>query len=59
MDPWPDSYLSTFAGIIWDSGAASIVDCQVLVVLGATKPISKNHSSIIRPLNSTWKEWRY
>lgn len=32
------------AGIIWDSGAASIRDCHVLVELGITNPNSKNHS---------------
>lgn len=30
------TYLSTLAGIIWDSGAASMVDCQVFVVFGLT-----------------------
>lgn len=38
------SYFNTLAGIIWDSGAASINDCHVLVELGITKPKSKNHS---------------
>lgn len=46
-------YFNTFAGIICDSGAASMVDCHVLVVLGLTQPISKNHSSMMRPLNRT------
>ena len=32
------------AGIIWDSGAASITDCQVFVDPGITKPKSNNHS---------------
>lgn len=36
--------MRTLAGIIWDSGAASIRDCQVLVELGITNPNSKNHS---------------
>lgn len=38
------SYVKTFAGIICDSGAASIKDCHVFVELGITKPNSKNHS---------------
>jgi hypothetical protein len=42
-------YLRTLAGIIWDSGAASIRDCHVLVELGMTNPNSKNHSSKQRP----------
>lgn len=42
--PWPVTHVSTLAGIIWDSGAASIRDCQVFVELGITKPNSKNHS---------------
>ena len=36
--------LSALAGIIWDSGAASITDCHVFVDPGITKPNSKNHS---------------
>ena len=46
--------LSTLAGIIWDSGAASIRLCHVLVELGMTKPNSKCQSSIILPLNRTF-----
>ncbi|KAE9544333.1 hypothetical protein AGLY_001512 [Aphis glycines] len=42
----------TFAGIICDSGAASISDCQVLVELGITNPNSKYHSSRQRPYNT-------
>lgn len=38
------THVSTLAGIIWDSGAASIRDCQVFVEFGITKPNSKNHS---------------
>lgn len=38
------THVKTLAGIIWDSGAASIRDCHVLVELGITKPNSKNHS---------------
>lgn len=38
------THVKTLAGIIWDSGAASIKDCHVLVELGMTKPNSKNHS---------------
>lgn len=45
------TYSSTFAGIICDSGAASIVDCHVFVVLGPTQPISNCHSSKMRFLN--------
>lgn len=41
--------LSTLAGIICDSGAASIRDCHVFVEFGITKPNSKNHSSKQRP----------
>lgn len=55
------TYLSTLAGIIWDSGADSIVDCHVFVVFWHTQPISKNHSSNILPLKSTWigaKNWQ-
>lgn len=47
------THFRTLAGIICDSGAASIVDCHVFVVFGPTQPISKNHSSRIRPLNRT------
>lgn len=52
------NYFKTLAGIIWDSGAASMVDCQVFVVFGLTQPISKNHSSMMRPLKRTFKESR-
>jgi len=45
---------STLAGIICDSGAASITFCHVFVELGMTKPNSKNHSSMHRPLNKTF-----
>lgn len=45
--------LSTLAGIIWDSGAASMRDCQVLVLPGMTYPNSKNHSKIIHK-SSSW-----
>lgn len=45
------THLRTLAGIIWDSGAASIVDCHVFVVFGLTQPISNSHSSNMRPLN--------
>lgn len=38
------SYVNTLAGIICDSGAASIKDCHVFVEFGITKPNSKNHS---------------
>ena len=48
--------VSTFAGIIWLSGAASIKLCQVLVELGITKPKSKFHSSRHRPLKRTYGE---
>lgn len=49
-------YFSTDADIICDSGAASMIDCHVLVDIGITKPNSKNHSSRHRPLNKTfWK----
>ena len=41
---WVGTHVKTLAGIIWDSGAASIRDCHVLVELGITKPNSKNHS---------------
>lgn len=37
-------YFKTSAGIICDSGAASISDCQVLVEFGMIGPKSKNHS---------------
>ena len=47
------TYLRTFAGIIFDSGAASIKDCQVLVELGITCPNSKNHSSKIESYGDT------
>ena len=46
-------YLKTSAGIIWDSGAASIKDCQVLVDPGMTYPNSKFHSSSTFPLKRT------
>lgn len=46
--------VKTLAGIIWDSGAASIRDCHVLVELGITKPNSKNHSSKHCPLKKTF-----
>lgn len=39
------THVKTLAGIIWDSGAASIRDCHVLVELGITNPNSKNHSA--------------
>lgn len=38
------THVSTLAVIIWDSGAASIRDCQVFVEFGITKPNSKDHS---------------
>lgn len=38
------SYVRTLAGIIWDSGAASMTDCHVLVEPGITKPKTKFHS---------------
>lgn len=38
------TYLSTSGGIIWDSSAASIVDCHVLVELGITNPKLNLHS---------------
>lgn len=45
MNEWRKwSYVNTLAGIICDSGAASINDCHVFVELGITKPNSKNHS---------------
>ena len=40
------TYLKTLAGSICPAGAASIMDCQVLVESGITKPNSKNHSKI-------------
>jgi hypothetical protein len=40
------TYFKTLAGIICDSGAASISDCQVLVDDGITKPKSKYHSAL-------------
>ena len=40
----PGTHLRTLAGIICDSGAASISDCQVFVEQGITNPKSKNHS---------------
>jgi len=39
------THVKTLAGIIWDSGAASIRDCHVLVEFGMTNPNSKNHSA--------------
>jgi hypothetical protein len=45
------THFKTFAGIICDSGAASINDCHVFVEFGITKPNSKNHSSRHRPYN--------
>ena len=44
------TYVSALAGIIWDSGAASITDCQVLVEQGITNPNSKFHSE--KPKNT-------
>ena len=38
------THFKTFAGIICDSGAASISDCQVFVDEGMTNPKSKYHS---------------
>ena len=40
--------------LTWDSGAASIKLCQVLVEFGMTNPKSKFHSSKHRPLNRTF-----
>lgn len=42
------THVKTLAGIICDSGAASIKDCQVFVELGITKPNSKNHSAKLK-----------
>lgn len=42
-------YLRICAGIICDSGAASMMLCHVLVELGMTKPKSKDHSSSTLP----------
>ncbi len=55
--------LRTRAGIIYDSGAASMSDCHVFVDLGMTKPNSKFHSSKQRPryrtfCSSLWSEKR-
>ena len=38
------TYLRTCAGIICDSGAASMSDCHVFVDAGITNPKSKYHS---------------
>ena len=38
------THFKTFAGIICDSGAASMSDCQVFVDEGITNPKSKYHS---------------
>jgi len=38
------AYFKTLAGIICDSGAASIKDCHVFVDEGITNPKSKYHS---------------
>ena len=38
------THFKTFAGIICDSGAASMSDCQVFVDEGMTNPKSKYHS---------------
>lgn len=51
------THVKTLAGIIWDSGAASIRDCHVLVELGITKPNSKNHSGDGRwPVLTRWRQ---
>uniref|UniRef100_A0A1I8GSG7 Protein kinase domain-containing protein n=2 Tax=Macrostomum lignano TaxID=282301 RepID=A0A1I8GSG7_9PLAT len=42
--------LSALADIIWLSGAASIIDCQVFVEPGITKPNSKFHSGVRRAI---------
>lgn len=47
-------YVKTLAGIICDSGAASIKDCHVFVEFGITKPNSKNHSE---QKNTTATPW--
>lgn len=39
------TYVRTLAGIIWDSGAASMTDCHVLVEPGITNPKSNLHST--------------
>lgn len=50
------THVKTLAGIIWDSGAASIRDCHVLVELGITKPNSKNHSGDGKwPVLTRWR----
>ena len=38
------THFNTFAGIICDSGAASMSDCHVFVDEGMTNPKSKYHS---------------
>lgn len=51
------THVKTLAGIIWDSGAASIRDCHVLVELGITKPNSKNHSGNGKwPVLTRWRQ---
>lgn len=51
------THVKTLAGIIWDSGAASIRDCHVLVELGITKPNSKNHSGDGKwPVLTRWRK---
>lgn len=51
------THVKTLAGIIWDSGAASIRDCHVLVELGITKPNSKNHSGDGKwPVLTRWRQ---
>ncbi len=40
------AYDNALAGSIWDSGAASMTDCHVLVDPGITNPKVKFHSSV-------------
>ena len=49
------THFKTFAGIICDSGAASISDCQVFVDEGMTNPKSKYHSMDMNENNSLKK----
>lgn len=52
------THVKTLAGIICDSGAASIKDCQVFVELGITKPNSKNHSAKLKKKKRSRGIWK-
>lgn len=53
------THFKTFAGIICDSGAASMRDCHVFVDEGMTNPKSKHHSVNTRKIKNDQSSTEY